>query len=64
MTASKTPERVDLGGDVLGRGDRGEIADDDGFGLGRGLLGVRRPGVVARMQDDLMALIDEKPGRP
>ena len=55
----ESAERVDLASDVLGGGDRRQIADDDGFGLGRGLPGVRRPGVVARMQDGLMALIGE-----
>ena len=46
-------ERVDLGREVLGGGDAGEVADDNGFRLGQGLFGVRRAGVVARVQDDL-----------
>ena len=60
MMASNEPERVDLGRQVLRRGDAREVADDDGFGLGQGLLGVRGAGVVARMQDDLVPLIGEK----
>jgi hypothetical protein len=47
--------------DVLGAGDRGEIADDDGLGLRNRLPGVVGAGIVARVQDDLMALIGEKP---
>ena len=47
-------------GQVLGGGDAREIADDDRFRLGHGLLRVRRARVVARMQDDLVALIGEK----
>ena len=53
-------ERVDLGRQVLGGGDAREVADDDSFGLGQGPFGVRGAGVVARMQDDLVALIGEK----
>ena len=59
MTASKEPERVDLGRQVLRGGDAREVADDDRFGFGQGLFGVRRSRVVARMQDDLMPLIGE-----
>ncbi len=59
--AIERTERVDLRGDLLGGCDRGEIADDDGFGLGQGLLRVRRARVVARMQDDLMVLIGKIP---
>src|ERR1700733_8564217 len=59
--AIERTERVDLGGDLLGGGDRGEISDDDSFGLGQGLFGVRRARVVARMQDNLMALIGKIP---
>ncbi len=55
------PKRVDLPRDVLGGRDRSQIADDDGLGLGRGLPGIRRPGVVTRVQDGLVALIGEKP---
>ena len=60
MMASNNAQRVDLGGDVLGRSDAAEIADDDRFGLGQGFLRVGGPGVVARVQDDLMSLVGEK----
>ena len=57
----EAPERIDLGRHVPGRGDRGEIAGHDRFGLGRGLPCVRGAGVVARVQDDLVPLVGEKP---
>ena len=53
------PKRVDLGREVLGGGDAREVADHDRFGLGQGLLRVRRARVAARMQDDPVALIGE-----
>ena len=56
----ESAERVDLPRDVLGGGDGGKIADDDGFGLGQGLPGVRGARLVARMQNGPMALIGEK----
>ena len=56
----ESAERVDLGRQVLRRGDARKVADDDRFGLGQGLFGVRGAGVVARMQDDLVPLIGEK----
>ena len=56
----EAPERVDLGCQVLRSGDGAELADHDRFGLGQGFLCVRRAGVVARVQDDLMSLIGEK----
>ncbi len=47
-------ESVDLASHVLRGGDAREIADDDGLGLGQGLLRVRRPRVIASVQDDLV----------
>ena len=61
MIASKEPSALIWAGEVLGRGDAREIADDDRFGLGQGLLGVGSPRFVARMQDDPVALIGKKP---
>ena len=60
----ESAERVDLASDVLGAGDRRQIANDDGFGLGRGLLGVRRSRLVARMQDGADGPDRRDAGRP
>ena len=60
MTASKCAQRVDLGSQIFRGGDAREVAGHDRFGLGGGLLRVRGASLVARMQDDAMALIGEK----
>ena len=61
MTASKAPSALTCLATSLAAGDRRQISDDDGFGLGHGLPGVLGARLVARMQDGLMALISKKP---
>jgi hypothetical protein len=44
-------------------GDGGEVAGDGSLGTSRRCEGVATSTVIAPVQDDLMALLDQEPGR-
>ena len=53
-------ERVDLGCDLSGAGDRFQVACYDSFGLRQCAFGVIGPGSVTSVEDDLMTLMGEQ----
>ena len=56
-------EPVNLFGNGLRPGDSRKITGDGSLGLGCRREGIATSAVVPPMQDDLMALLDQEPGR-
>jgi hypothetical protein len=56
-------ELVDLAGNCSCAGDRSEVSADDSPGAGRRREGIATSTLVSPVQYDLMALLDQQPGR-